>query len=151
MCSKILYFNILLNIIWFKNLDLFVRLIVDVIQKQHIKKHKNLFRHVNNIINTYFIILENNKIIKGYSLYFKGKLGRKGSVKKSLFYKKKGLVSFNNKLLRYNYKNFLINTETGIVGCYISLYYKSVYIYIYIFIILYIYLFIYLYLFNIIF
>ena len=56
-------------------------------------------------------------------MYFKGKLGKKGSVKKSTMFFKKGQVSFTNKSLKYNYKYFLIPTETGVVGCYISLFF----------------------------
>ena len=59
----------------------------------------------------------------GYNLFFKGKLGRKGSVKKSVFFYKYGRVSNSNKSLRLNYRKFLIYTETGVVGCGINLFY----------------------------
>lgn len=59
----------------------------------------------------------------GYRLYFKGKLGRKGSVKKTVFYAKLGKHSYTNKNLRFNYRRFLVPTETGIIGCYFGVFY----------------------------
>ena len=68
-------------------------------------------------------MLQIDKLLKGYTVFFKGKLARKGSVRKSVFFYKYGQVSKTNKFLRVSYRQFLVYTETGVVGCYISLFY----------------------------
>jgi hypothetical protein len=47
-------------------------------------------------------------MIKGFSFFFKGKLGKKGSVKKKKFFVKQGKISLTNKNLRTNYSNYII-------------------------------------------
>ena len=61
--------------------------------------------------------------LKGCSLFFKGKLGKKGSVRKSKFFVKIGNVSLTNKSLRINYKTYVVITITGVIGCGISIFY----------------------------
>lgn len=66
---------------------------------------------------------------KGISIFFKGKLGKKGSVKKSTFFNKIGLVSLSRKDLRFNYRTFIISTHTGVIGANISVFFNG-YVYI---------------------
>ena len=104
-----------------------------LIQREHLKYHKRLFITLGFIFSYYLDFLYPSKKLKGYRLYFRGKLGRKGSVKKSTIFFYGGKISYSNKSLKYNYKHFLIPTETGVVGCYISLFFiKCLHIYIYI-------------------
>ena len=88
-----------------------------------LKYHKRYFYRVRLILNIIFKVLKSANLLKGYSLFFKGKLGRKGSVKKSVFFYKKGRISSTNKNLRVNFRKFLVYTETGVVGCGINLYF----------------------------
>lgn len=104
-----------------------------LIQQESLKYHKRLFISLNSIFSYYLDFLYPDKKLKGYRLYFRGKLGKKGSVKKSTVFFSGGKISYTNKSLRYNYKYFLIPTETGVIGCYISLFFiKCLHIYIYI-------------------
>ena len=93
---------------------------------------------MGSIFSYYLNFLYPYKKLKGYRLYFRGKLGKKGSVKKSTIFFSGGKISYTNKSLKYNYKYFLIPTETGVVGCYISLFFKKMFTYIYIYLTLYI-------------
>ena len=70
-----------------------------------------------------FINKEPKNSLKGCSLFFKGKLGKKGSVRKSKFFFKYGNISLTNKNLRLTYRSYTITTITGVIGCHISIYY----------------------------
>lgn len=122
-CSSIKFFYILTNIIFFKNIDYFVKLIQVIITQAPLKFHKRHFYRVKIILNYIFRLLKPYNKMCGYSIFFKGKLGRKGSVKKSTFFYKTGRVSYTNKSLRVNFRKFLVYTETGVVGCGISLFF----------------------------
>ena len=71
-------------------------------------------------------------------IFFKGKLGKKGSVRKSKYFAKKGEVSYSTKSLKVNYKTFHFGTLTGVVGGGLSIFYPIsftfcfLYIYIYV-------------------
>lgn len=73
-------------------------------------------------------MLLKTKKIKGYSLFFKGKLAKKGSVRKNIFFCKKGLISFANKALRVNIRTYQLWTITGCMGAGISIFY-NIYVY----------------------
>jgi hypothetical protein len=133
-CSSWFYLYILLSFYCFKDIKQLVNFFVKVIQRYPLKYHKRLFRLVSLLFVDYLSILQNDNKLKGFRLYFKGKLGKKGSVKKSTIYVSGGQISYTNKMLKYNYKRFLIPTETGVVGCYLGVFFKkNVYIHIYIF------------------
>ena len=117
------FYNIILNILFFKKIKKLVWIISQVISLASIRKHKRYFYQVKNILKIIFYTLQQRGRLLGYSLFFKGKLGRKGSVKKSVFFYKYGRVSNSNKSLRLNYNKFLVYTETGVVGCGINLFY----------------------------
>lgn len=80
---------------------------------------------IGSIFNIFYRALRGRSRILGYKVYFAGKLGRKGSVKKSTIYLIRGRISFSSKSLRFSSKNFLVFTETGVVGCYFSIFYKK--------------------------
>lgn len=117
------FFYILVNLIFFKNIDYFVKLVQRVICKAPLKLHKRYFYHVKTILANILELLQAERKLLGFTIFFKGKLARKGSVRKSIFFYKQGRVSNTNKSLRTSYRQFLVFTETGVVGCYISLFY----------------------------
>ena len=67
-----------------------------------------MFSFINKFLKLWYLKVAKLKKLKGYSLFFKGKLGKKGSVRKAKFLAKKGLVSFTNKSLRVNYRTYFI-------------------------------------------
>lgn len=122
-CSSWFYLYLLIKIFFFRDVSLFSTLCSKIIKRYHLKKHKRLFKLTGDILNSFLELNSEKKYLRGFRLYFKGKLGRKGSVRKSTFYMNKGQISFTNKMLRYNYKHFLIPTETGVVGCYMAIFF----------------------------
>ncbi len=122
-CSAIKFFYILTNIIFFKNIDFFVKLVQKILIQTPIKRHKKYFYQIRAILTFIFKLLKPQGKILGYSIFFRGKLGRKGSVKKSTFFYKYGRVSLANKSLRTNFRKFLVYTETGVIGCCIHLFF----------------------------
>lgn len=88
-----------------------------------LKHHRRVFFFLNKLLSYWYVKAVKLRLIKGYSLFFKGKLGKKGSVRKSKFFAKKGLVSFTKKTLRVNYKVYYIWTHTGVIGAGISIFY----------------------------
>lgn len=127
------YFYFLIRIFMLRDISQFAAIVEKTIQKYPLKNHKRLFINASNLLKTYTKLANLDKQLLGFRLYFKGKLGRKGSVKKSIVYYSDGRISYTNKMLRYNYKYFLIPTETGVVGCYVAIFYnKNVYIYLHI-------------------
>lgn len=116
-------FNLVLRVVFFKHIDQIALIISRVLTLLSIKKHKRYFYYAKSMVGIFFKVLQNRGNLLGYSLRFKGKLGRKGSVKKSTFFYKFGRVSLTNKSLRLNYKKFLIYTETGVIGGEVVLYY----------------------------
>ena len=117
------YLYILTKLYYMRDISDFVILFKYTFKNYTIRQHKRLFYMFGKLWKIYYLILRNFKRILGFRLYFKGKLGRKGSVRKSIIYIKKGKISFSKKNLKFNYKYFLVPTETGIVGCYISIFY----------------------------
>lgn len=88
-----------------------------------LKHHRRVFFFLNKLLSYWYIRALKFRLVKGYSLFFKGKLGKKGSVRKSKFFAKRGLVSFTKKTLRVNYKVYHIWTHTGVIGAGISIFY----------------------------
>lgn len=99
-------------------------LIQRILFKANLKRHKRYFYLVGAFFKALFINKEKKNSLKGFTLFFKGKLGKKGSVRKTKFFVKYGLGSLTNKSLRINYKTYVIITITGVVGCNICLFYK---------------------------
>ena len=89
----------------------------------HLKQHNRIFYSVSTFMAKWYFFAANAQRIKGYSVFFKGKLAKKGSVRKSVFFKKKGSVSFTNKSLRVNYRNYFVWTYTGVIGAGLSIFY----------------------------
>lgn len=99
-------------------------LIQKILFKANLKKHKRFFFLIGAFFKALFINKEKKNSLKGFTLFFKGKLGKKGSVRKTKFFVKYGLGSLTNKGLRINYRSYIIITITGVVGCNICLFYK---------------------------
>lgn len=126
---KNLYMNKNVFIIWFTQLTYLkdVRGVLPIFKKillkTHLKKHKKIFFIIRTFFRVWFKWAKKYQNVKGFSLFFKGKLGRKGSVRKLKFFSKQGLVSYTNKNLRVNYENYIVWTHTGVIGCCISIFF----------------------------
>lgn len=101
--------------------------LINLVQKKlyvtRLKRHKRIFYLVGFFFRMLFLMKKKKDSLKGCSLFFKGKLGKKGSVRKSKFFVKIGNVSLTNKSLRINYKTYVVITITGVIGCGISIFY----------------------------
>lgn len=118
---KFLFWFIKLTI--FKDSSTFTPLFLRWLTRSPLKKHKRIFVLINKFLKFWYKTLYNWKKIKGYCIFFKGKLGRKGSVRKTKFFAKCGEVSYSSKSLRLNYQTFTFPTITGCVGGGLSLFY----------------------------
>lgn len=99
-----------------------IYIIKSLVYKTHLKKHKRVFFSSWKIISFIFKVTLKKKILKGCTLYFKGKLAKSGSVRKSKLFFKIGLTSFTNKNLKVNYRLFQLWTFTGSVGACLSIF-----------------------------
>lgn len=106
-----------------KDVQGFINLIQKKLYNAKLKRHKRIFYLVGFFLEFFFNERKKNSI-QGCSLFFKGKLGKKGSVRKSKFFVKVGVNSLTNKSLRINYKTYIVTTMTGVIGCGISIFYK---------------------------
>lgn len=114
--NRQVFFNWFAQLIMFKDPTLMIQHIVPIITEAHLKKHRYFFFLLRKIIRRIVRVVKQTYKIEGISFFFKGKLGKKGSVKKSKFFTKTGRVSFTTKDLRMNYKHFHILTITGVIG-----------------------------------
>jgi hypothetical protein len=92
-----------------------------------LQNHPVLFAEFADVLNYWFTHVSREFKIKGYSAFFKGKLGKKGSVRKSIFFIKKGLTGLSNNSLRFNHRRFIIITETGVIGCGVSIFFNEMF------------------------
>lgn len=121
--TKITFFNWFVQLCNFKDPRGLVPFLQKQFNKVHLKRHRKIFYSISNFLRIWYIILLKKNKIKGYSLFFKGKLAREGSVRKKTFFSKRGLTSLTNKQLRVNYRTYNIWTVTGTVGAGISIFY----------------------------
>ena len=134
--EKFLYWFTKLTV--FKDITNLVSMILKWLFNAPLKKHKRIFVLINKFLRIWYEALEEFKKIRGYCIFFKGKLGKKGSVRKSKYFAKKGEVSYSTKSLKVNYKTFHFGTLTGVVGGGLSIFYPIsftfcfLYIYIYV-------------------
>jgi len=127
---KIWYGKKKFTLFWFlqlyklKDVQGFINLIQKKLYNAKLKRHKRIFYLVGFFFRILFLMKEKKNSMQGCSLFFKGKLGKKGSVRKSKFFVKIGVNSLTNKDLRINYKTYIVTTMTGVIGCGISIFYK---------------------------
>lgn len=91
--------------------------------KTQIKTHKKIFFEIFGGIDTLFSIGQKQNRLLGYFLYFKGKLAKKGSVRKEKIFKKCGKVAAGTKSVRGNIVQYQAPTLTGTIGCAIGLFF----------------------------
>lgn len=127
--NKAKFFNWFAQLSFLKDPQGIIWLAEQVLSEAHLKKHKRLFALLARILRNWYKIMRRTHRAKGISIFFKGKLGKKGSVKKSTFFNKIGLVSLSRKDLRFNYRTFIISTHTGVIGANISVFFNG-YVYI---------------------
>lgn len=82
-----------------KTLTIFLK---NLFESLAFKRHRYFYRVIQDFLKTWFKLVRSTVRIRGYSFFFKGKLGRKGSVRKEIFFFRVGLASFSNKNLRFN-------------------------------------------------
>lgn len=118
-----IFFQWFLQLINLKDSKLLVFFLQRFFFKTPIKYHKRYFFMVSDFLRKIYFFTSATLNIKGFSVYFKGKLGKKGSVRKTKFFAKHQLYSGTNKKLRLNYRTFIIWTETGAIGANISMFF----------------------------
>lgn len=123
--TKITFFNWFVQLCNFKDPRGLVPFLQKQFNKVHLKRHRKIFYSISNFLRIWYILLLKKKKIKGYSLFFKGKLAREGSVRKKIFFSKRGLTSLTNKQLRINFRAYNIWTVTGTVGAGISIFFNK--------------------------
>lgn len=127
--AKSIFYRWYMDLTCFRDPRLLIKVIKYLFINTDLKRHRKLFYCVSNFLKIWYTCLRKTKRIKGYSLFFKGKLAKKGSVRKSIFFQKRGLISFTNKKLKVNMRTYQLWTMTGCIGAGISIFYK-VYVYI---------------------
>lgn len=91
--------------------------------KTQIKTHKKIFFDIFGGVDTLFSIGKKQNRLLGYFLYFKGKLAKKGSVRKEKIFKKCGKIAAGTKSVRGNIVQYQAPTLTGTIGCAIGLFF----------------------------
>lgn len=124
-----IFYNWFIQLTYFKDPKNLIKVIKNSLFGIYLKRHKQIFYRVSKFFKIWYRLLAKDNDIKGYSLFFKGKLAKQGSVRKTIFFTKKGLTSFANKSLRVNIRSYQVWTVTGSVGAGINIFYK-VYVYI---------------------
>jgi hypothetical protein len=122
--KKHLYFRLLIQLSLLKSPKLLVLALEHLFIKTPIKRHRSIFFRLRHLLKVWYFICRKKRCVKGFSFFFKGKLGKKGSVRKRKFFTKKGLISFTNKELRVNYSNYILWTNTGCIGANISIFFN---------------------------
>jgi len=131
--TRLDFYNWFIQLTYFKDPKNLIKLIKNSLFNIYLKRHKQIFYVVSNFFKAWYTLLAKDNNVKGYSLFFKGKLAKQGSVRKTIFFSKKGLTSFANKSLKVNMRSYQVWTVTGSVGAGINIFYK-VYVYINLFI-----------------
>ena len=123
--SKSFFYNWFVQLSYFKEPQGLVVFIKKAFYTIYLKRHKRIFSCVSRVLSVWFHVLSKSRNIKGYSFFFKGKLAKAGSVRKNIFFCKKGLTSFTNKSLRVNTRAYQVWTVTGSIGAGVSIFYKA--------------------------
>ena len=84
--------------------------------KAQIKTHKRIFFTCIAVFKILFKYLYTERKLKGFFIFFKGKLAKKGSVRKEKLFFKTGRVASGTKSLRGNITLYQIPTLTGTIG-----------------------------------
>jgi len=122
--KKHFYFRLLIQLSLLKSPKLLILALEHLFIKTPIKRHRSIFFRLRHLLKVWYFICRKKRCLKGFSFFFKGKLGKKGSVRKRKFFTKKGLISFTNKELRVNYSNYILWTNTGCIGANISIFFN---------------------------
>lgn len=121
--KKHFYFRLIVQLSLLKSPRLLILALEHLFIKTPIKRHRSIFFRLRHLLKVWYFIARKKRCLKGFSFFFKGKLGKKGSVRKRKFFTKKGLISFTNKDLRVNYSNYILWTNTGCIGANISIFF----------------------------
>lgn len=122
-CKKPKFIHWCIKLTVFKDLSVFVKMLLRWLMLSTLRKHRRVFVLINQFLRAWYTALYEYNKIRGYCIFFKGKLGRKGSVRKTKYFAKKGEVSYSTKSLKLSYRTFHFSTITGVVGGGVSLFY----------------------------
>lgn len=99
-----------------KDIDIFARLLLKIMNGMHYKNHRRFLYYLKLFITKsmfyYFEILK----FEGFFFYLSGKISGGGNSKKKNYVVKCGKYSLTTKMLRLKYKKGLIHTKTGVLG-----------------------------------
>lgn len=93
--------------------------------RSNLKTHKKVFFVLINLLQKMYPLLFKYKKILGFFVYFKGKLAKKGSVRKEKIFKKMGRVAMGTKSLRGSVVQYQAPTLTGTIGAAIGIFFAS--------------------------
>lgn len=117
------FYNCFIQLTLFKNPIGLINLIQQRLLQSRLRYHKRVFFNLKRFLKLWYSIFIGLSQVKGYTFFFKGKLGKKGSVRKRIFFCKRGKVSFTNKQLRVTIRTYYIWTITGVIGAGINIFY----------------------------
>ena len=99
-----------------KDIDIFARLLLKIMNAMHYKNHRRFLYYLKLFITKsmfyYFEFLK----FEGFFFYLSGKISGGGNSKKKNYVVKCGKYSLTTKMLRLKYKKGLIHTKTGVLG-----------------------------------
>jgi len=99
-----------------KDIDIFARLLLKIMNAMHYKNHRRFLYYLKLFITKsmfyYFEVLK----FEGFFFYLSGKISGGGNSKKKNYVVKCGKYSLTTKMLRLKYKKGLIHTKTGVLG-----------------------------------
>ena len=121
--SQSMLFEFIFLILYARSIQSFTRWFSSWIELIHFKQHKQYFIIINTFLRDLFKFARKYSLLQGYTLFFKGKLARGGSVRKKYLFFRRGAYSSTKKSLRFNFQKFLIRTATGVVGGQLSIYF----------------------------
>lgn len=99
-----------------KDIDIFSKLLLQLMNSMHYKNHKRFLYYLKLFISKsmryYFELLK----FEGFFFYLSGKISGGGNSKKKRYAIRCGKYSLTNKMLKLKYKKGLIHTKTGVLG-----------------------------------
>lgn len=99
-----------------KDIDIFLKILIKILNNMHFKKHKNFLYYLKLFITkstSYYYELLN---FEGFYFLLSGKISGAGNSKKKRYAIRSGRYSLTTKILKVKYRKGLIYTKTGVLG-----------------------------------
>lgn len=103
-----------------KNICIYIKKNLD---KTHFKDHKKFYLFYFDLLDKYIWKNQKDLDIKGIHFVLRGKLDRGGNSRKKAIFFYKGSHSNSNKMLKLNKYKWSVWTDTGAIGCKMSVFY----------------------------